>query len=126
MPDARDLLTAYREVLTGLKRRSGPVGALLVPLELTSEVLEQLLLRQQELEAQLAGAAAPLTSLLELARDAPASLRTQAKAFEAASASFAQAAVLMDRQADLLERTYALLDMPKGLGRLSPRSGGTP
>jgi methyl-accepting chemotaxis protein len=117
MPEPRDLLSAYREMLSGLRRGAGPAGALFSPLEMTAELLEQLLSRQQDLEAQLNTTLQPLRAMYGLARDAPAALRTQARAFEAASASFDQAAQVMNRQADLLERTVAALDTPAGLLR---------
>jgi hypothetical protein len=117
MPEPRDLLSAYREMLNGLRRGAGPAGAVFSPLELTADLLEQLLGRQQDLETQLNTALQPLKAMYGLSRDAPAALRTQARAFEAASASFDQAAQVMNRQADLLERTVAALDVPAGLLR---------
>lgn len=117
MPEPRHLLSAYREMLTGLRRGAGPAGTLFAPLEMTADLVEQLLGRQQDLETQLNAAVQPLRAMYGLARDTPAALRTQARAFEAASASFDQAAQLMNRQADLLERTIAALDVPAGLLR---------
>jgi hypothetical protein len=123
MPEPRDLLSAYREMLHGLRRGAGPAGALFSPLELTADLLEQLLGRQQDLEAQLKTALQPLQAMYGLVRDAPTALRTQARAFEAASTSFDQAAQVMNRQADLLERTIAALDVPAGLLRSALPSG---
>ena len=123
VPEPRELLTAYRERLSGLRRGAGPAGALFSPLELSADLLEQLLGRQQALETQLNTALQPLKAAYGLTRDAPALLRTQARAFEAASTSFDQAAQIMNRQADLLERTLAGLDVPAGLLR-SARSSG--
>jgi hypothetical protein len=120
MPEPRDLLTSYREVVQGLRRAAGPVGALFTPLELTADVLEQVLERQQALEAQLAAAMQPLVLAGDLAREAPTTLRTQAKAFEAAAASFHQVAELLNVQADLLEKTVSVLAIPKGM---IPRRG---
>ena len=117
MPEPRNVLSAYREMLSGLRRGAGPVGALFAPLEMTADLLEQLLGRQQDLESQLNAAVQPLRAMYGLARDTPAALRTQARAFEAAAASFEQAAQVMNRQADLLERTIAALDVPAGLLR---------
>ena len=117
MAEPRDLLSAYREMLSGLRRGAGPVGALFSPLEMTAELLEQVLGRQQDLETQLNATLQPLRAMYGLARDTPAALRTQAKAFEAASASFDQAAKVMNGQADLLERTLGALDLPAGLLR---------
>jgi hypothetical protein len=117
MPEPRHLLSAYREMLSGLRRGAGPAGALFAPLEMTADLLEQLLGRQQDLETQLNAAVQPLRAMYGLARDTPAALRTQARAFEAASASFDQAAQVMNGQADLLERAIAALDVPAGLLR---------
>jgi hypothetical protein len=128
MPEPRHLLSAYREMLSGLHRGAGPIGALFSPLEMTADLLEQLLGRQQDLETQLNAAVQPLRAMYVLARDTPAALRTQARAFEAASASFDQAAQVMNRQADLLERTIAALDVPAGLLRSvqPPDKGASP
>lgn len=124
MPEPRDLMSGYREALRVLRRNAGPAGVLFAPLELTADVLEQLVTRQQELEAQLGAAMQPLGALAGLARDAPAALRTQAKAFEAAALSFGQAAEVLNLQADLLERTIGVLDAPAGLLRSLRATGG--
>lgn len=127
MPEPRQLLSAYREMLSGLRRGAGPAGALFSPLDLTADLLEGLLSRQQDLEAQLNGALQPLRAMYGLARDTPDALRAQARAFEAASASFDQAAQVMNLQADLLERTLAALDVPAGLLRsVRPPDKGEP
>ena len=94
---------------------------------MTADLLEGLLSRQQDLETQLNAAVQPLRGMYGLARDTPAALRTQARAFEAASASFAQAAQVMNLQADLLERTLAAFDVPAGLLRsVRPSDKGVP
>ena len=119
MPEPRDLLSRYREMLQGLRRGAGPAGALLAPLQLTADLLDQVLRRQEDVEGQLREALQRFEALYELAHDAPATLRTQAKAFAAAAAAFEQAARVMDLQADLLERTGAALNVPSSL--LHPR-----
>jgi hypothetical protein len=124
MPDARELLSSYRELLAGLRRSAGPLGAVLKPLEVQGDLLDQLLQRQGSVEAQLQDALQPLGAMYELARDAPAVLRSQAKAFAAASASFQQAADLLNLQADVLERAGAALDVPTGALRSLRRSAG--
>lgn len=127
MPEPHDLLTSYRQMLRTLRHGAGPAGALFAPLELSADLLEQLLSRQHDLETQLAAALQPLRAVSGLAHDAPAALRTQARAFEAASVSFAQAAQLMNQQADLLERTVAALDLPASLLRsVRPSGAGAP
>ena len=107
MPDARDLLSTYREVLQSLRRSAGPVGGIVRPLEIQADIVDQLLQRQQDVEAQLQQVVQPLGSIYELTRDAPAVLRSQEKAFSAAATSFQQAADLLNLQADLLERAGA-------------------
>jgi hypothetical protein len=116
-PNPRELLSAYRETLRELRRHAGLVAPLLRPLEVQAELIEQALERQEELERTVSGVLAPLESMVDLARDAPTTLRTQAKAFEAASAAFKQAADVMNLQADLLERTAAALSAPAELLR---------
>jgi hypothetical protein len=115
--EPRDLLGAYRDTLRELQRNAGPLGPLMSPLLLQADVVERLLRRQGELEARVASALSPFASLAELTRDAPAALRTNAKAFEAASVSFKQAADVMNLQADVLERTLGALNVPGGIIR---------
>ena len=126
MADPRDLISTYRNMVQGLRRSAGPAGALFAPMEMTADVLEQVLRRQQDLETQVRTALAPLEGVYGLARDTPAALRAQAQAFEAASTSFGHAAELMKRQADLLEGTFAALDVPGQVLRSvrSPGDGG--
>ena len=55
-------------------------------------------------------------------KDYPAA---QAKAFEAAALSFTQAAAVMNGQAELLERTFVVLDVPKAIVDSVRSSGST-
>jgi hypothetical protein len=123
MADANDLLSTYRDLLSGLRRTAGPMGALVRPLEIQADLVDQLLQRQRTVETQLQNAVQPLGAMYELARDAPAVLRSQAKAFAAAGTSFQQAAELLNFQADLLERTGAALDIPSDVLRGVRRAG---
>ncbi len=113
----RDLLGAYREALGELRRTAGPLGPLVAPLQVQADVLERLLGRQGDLEARVAAAITPFATAAELTREAPAALRAQAKAFDAASVAFKQAADVMNLQADLLERTLGALSVPGGVLR---------
>ena len=112
MPEPRELLSAYRDMLKGLRRGAGPFGGLVAPLQLTADLLDQMVERQQALEVQVDVARKELETVYELLRDAPATLRTQAKAFTAAGTAFEQAASLMELQADVLERAGAVLTVP--------------
>jgi hypothetical protein len=123
MPDANELLSTYRDLLAGVRRTAGPMGSLVRPLEIQADLLDQLLQRQRTVETQLQSAVQPLGAMYELARDAPAVLRSQAKAFAAAGTSFQQAADLLNLQADLLEKTGAALDVPADVLRGLKRSG---
>src|SRR5262245_60858645 len=115
MPEPRELLSAYRDMLKDLRRGMGPVGVFVAPMQITADLLDQLLDQQQALETQVDLSMQQLGAVYELARDAPASLRTQAKAFAAAAAAFNQAADVMNVQANLLERTGAALNVPARL-----------
>jgi hypothetical protein len=125
VPDAHELLSTYRDLLQGLRRGAGPAGALVRPLEIQADLLDQLLQRQRDVEGQLQEAVQPIGAMVELVRDAPSVLRSQAKAFTAAARSFDQAAEVLTFQADLLERTGAAFDVPSGVLR-SVRGRGTP
>jgi hypothetical protein len=122
MPEPRDLLDAYRDGLKNVRRSAGPLGALVAPLQVGADVLDQMLTRQQALETQVDDTIRQLETVYELARDAPAALRTQAKAFSAAAVAFEQAAQVMNLQADLLERTGSALTVPARLLRRPPRA----
>jgi len=116
--EPRDLLSAYQDALRDLRRNAGPLGPLLAPLQVQADVMSGLLRRQGELEARVTGATSlfgALGAAAELTRDAPATLRTNAKAFEAASVSFKQAADVLNLQADLLERALGALSVPGGV-----------
>jgi hypothetical protein len=117
MAESRDLMTTYRDLLRDLRKQAGIAGPLLAPLQMQADLIEQALSRQGEFERRVTGLLEPMGALMELARDAPATLRTQAKAFETASVSFRQAAEVMNLQADLLERAGAALERPAGLLR---------
>ncbi|MEA2171897.1 MAG: hypothetical protein QOF76_5197 [Solirubrobacteraceae bacterium] len=112
MPDPRELLSAYQDALKGLRRGVGPAGALVAPLQVGADLMGQVLHGQEALETQVDATLLQLETIFQLARDAPAALRTQATAFTAAAVAFEQAAQVMNAQADLLERTGAALKVP--------------
>lgn len=112
MADPREALTTYRDALKSLRKGAGPLGVVVTPLQLGADVLDQLLKRQQDLEQDLGELRRQFETLVELARDGPATLRTQSKAFSAAATALDQAADAMNVQADLLERTGAVISAP--------------
>jgi hypothetical protein len=115
-----DLLHAWEQVIRQLRGAAAPLTdqseltrVLLVPIQKQAELLEQLLHRQAELEKELAGRVlAPVTVALDLVEQSSAAMRAQAKALDAASASFKQAAELLELQASLLERATATVRDP--------------
>src|SRR3954465_6566885 len=99
MVDPRDLLRQLRNATSPI---TGPM----------SELLEGVLSRQAELEKQVVGRVfAPLNIVVDSLEKTTAAMRTQAQAFNAASAAFKQSAELLEVQAATLEKaTDALRD----------------
>jgi hypothetical protein len=134
MPEMPDLVGAWREALGQLQQLSasiagGTTGAareLLAPLQRQTEIIEQLLRRQIEIEQELMGRAiAPARATAEALDKAPAAMRAQAAAFRAAAASFTQAGELLEVQAAAVEQTITALMAPVhvaqwGLGQRPP------
>jgi hypothetical protein len=132
MPDAQDLLSAWREATHQLRGLAGSVAgqagsvpvALLAPLQRQADLIEQMLRRQLELEQELLKrAVAPAQATADALGHAPEAMRAQAAAFRAAAASFTQVADLLDVEAAAVDQTLSILKTPVqaaqwGLGRL--------
>jgi hypothetical protein len=122
IPDPADLLHAAEDALRQLRDFTAPVteqselGRRVVePLQRQAELLEQLVQRQAQFERDMLGRlTAPLSGALDLLEQSTAAMRAQARAFEAASTSFKQAAELLDLQASLLERAAESVRDPVG------------
>jgi hypothetical protein len=121
MADPADVLHAWEEVIRQLRGAASPVtGAseellhkLMVPVQRQAELLEQVVRRQAELEKDLAARVlAPAGMALDLLEQTSAAMRAQARAFETASASFHQAAELLDLQAALIEQASGSMRDP--------------
>jgi len=113
MADPADLLHAWQEVIKQLRTAAAPltgpsedaVRQLVAPLQHQADLLEQGLRRQVQFEKDLVDRVlAPVGVLLDVLDQSATALRTQAKAFDAAAASFKQAAELLEVQASLLDR----------------------
>jgi hypothetical protein len=126
MPDIPDLLGAWRDAAAQLERMAASLadqaghGArdVLGPLQRQSEVIEQLVRRQVELERQLVQQAlAPARATAEALEKAPDGMRAQAAAFRAVARSFDQAAELLEVQAATLQQTVAMLTAPVDIAR---------
>ena len=135
MPELPDLLAAWRDAAGQLHRAATAVadeaghGAreVLAPLQRQSELVEQLLHRQLELEQERARRAlAPALATAEALDKAPAAMRAQAAAFRTAAASFHQAADLLDVQAAAVDQTIGALQAPVDLARRGLRRHGGP
>lgn len=132
MPDVPDLLGAWRDAAGQLQGLAASIATqagsgardVLGPLQRQSEIIEQLLRRQIEVEQQLVGRLlAPAQATVDALEKAPDAMRAQAAAFRAAAASFSQAADLLEVQATALEGSIGLLKAPvqiaqRGLGGL--------
>jgi len=137
MPDMPDLVGAWHDAVRQLQQLASSIAGdttgaardLLGPLQRQTEIVEQLLRRQIEIEQELVNRAiAPARATAEALEKAPAAMRAQAAAFRAAAASFTQAGELLEVQAAAVEQTIAALLAPvhmaqRGLGQ---RPGGEP
>ena len=133
MPEIPDPVGAWRDAAGQLQRVAGALadqaghGArdVLGPLQRQSELIEQLLRRQLDLEQELARRAlAPARATVEALNKAPDTMRAQAGAFRTAAAAFQQAAELLDLQAAAIEESIRAITAPldvarHGLGRRS-------
>jgi hypothetical protein len=116
MADARDLLNAWQDALKGIRGVASPATG----------ALEHVLRRQMDFERQLVSRVlAPLNVVLDSLEGTAKAMRTQADAFEAASAAFKQSAELLDVQASMLEKAIEALrdpaDFVRSAGGLAER-----
>lgn len=80
--------------------------------------VEQLVEREQRLQAELAGRVfAPVDAVFDLLADSGTTMRRQAEALEAAGRALEETAALMKSQAELFERTVGMLRQPADLAR---------
>jgi hypothetical protein len=111
VPDLGDLLRAWESAIREVGGLAGSLvsgsadltGQLTAPMQKQAELLEQILQRQLELERELISViTSPARRVLDLSAQTTEAMAAQARAFRAASLSLAQAADLMEQQADLL------------------------
>jgi hypothetical protein len=120
MADAGDVLRAWQDVIKQLRGAAGSVAGqsdlvrqLVGPLQRQAELVEQGLRRQLDFERDIAGRLlAPINVLIDAMDQTSTAMRTQAQAFDAASASFKQASELLELQAGLIERSVQALRDP--------------
>ena len=85
------------------------LGAMQRQITLVQEVID----RERKLQREITGRlVAPVDAVFDLLEETGATLRAQAEAVEAASRALTEAAVLMQRQAELFERTIVAVRQP--------------
>jgi hypothetical protein len=85
------------------------LGAMQRQVNLVQEVIE----RERRLQRDITGRlVAPVDAVFDLLEETGATLRAQAEAVESASRALTEAAVLMQRQAELFERTIVAVRQP--------------
>jgi methyl-accepting chemotaxis protein len=116
MADASDLIRAWEAVIREVAGLAGSVvsgGAQQLPLHREVEQLRQLLIRQVEFDRQLLSAmTSPARRVLDLSAQTTEAMAAQARAFREMSASMAQAADLLEQQAELLGAAIATMRDP--------------
>ena len=135
MPEVPDLVGAWRDAAGQLQRVAGALadqaghGArdVLGPLQRQSELIEQLVRRQLELEQELARRAlAPARATVEALEKTPDTMRAQAGAFRTAASAFQQAAELLELQAAAIEQSIRTITLPLDVARRGLDRGGEP
>ncbi len=122
MADPADLVRAWQDALQQLRTvaaanlDASTRGKLIAPLQRQAEVLEQALRRQADFDARLGGRLlSPMQGFVAALEQAPATMRAQAQAFEAAAFSFKQAAEALEAQAAVIERAVSTMTLPADL-----------
>jgi hypothetical protein len=76
-------------------------------------LVQELIDRERKLQREITGRlVAPVDAVFDLLEETGATLRAQAEAVEAASRALTEAALLMQRQAELFERTIVAVRQP--------------
>ena len=111
MPEPADLFRAWETVIREIGNLASSVvsgsaeigGQIASPLQSQVEQLQQIVMRQIELERQLLSViATPAKRILDLSSQTTDAMAAQARAFREMSLSMAQAADLLEQQAELL------------------------
>jgi hypothetical protein len=131
MPDPADLLRAWEAAVRELGGLAGSLvhgsaemsSQLAGPLQRQTELLEQIMRRQLELERELiATLTTPARTVLDLSAQTAEAMAQQARAFRSASVAMGQAADLLERQAELFGAAIATVRDPLGAVRAAGES----
>jgi hypothetical protein len=136
MPDlnGRELLSEWRQVMESVlssaasaASRTELPGDLVRASQRQLELLAQLVEREQRLQGGLLdGLLAPVDAVFDLLAESGATLRRQAETLETAGRALQDTAVLMKQQAELFERTIAMMRRPTSAARSAARGGRSP
>jgi hypothetical protein len=125
MPDGRDILREWQDAMQsigsaakGAAGRSELPKALLTPMQRQLELLQAVVERERNLQAELFGhLLEPIDAVFDLLEESGKTFRAQADALEQASAALEQTAQLMQTQAEIYEKTIRALREPADLAR---------
>jgi methyl-accepting chemotaxis protein len=125
MPDGRDILREWQDAMQsigsaakGAAGRSELPKALLTPMQRQLELLQAVVERERNLQAELFGhLLEPIDAVFDLLEESGKTFRAQADALEQASAALEQTAQHMQTQAEIYERTIRALREPADLAR---------
>jgi hypothetical protein len=137
MAERRDILRDWEDAMqsiAGTARaaagRSELPKALLTPMQRQLELLQEVVERERNLQAEVFGhLLEPIDAVFDLLEESGKTFRAQADALEEASAALEQTAKLMQTQAEIYEGTIRALREPAELARklagAKPRKRGS-
>jgi hypothetical protein len=127
MPEfgGHDLVGEWRAAMQSLLAAAGTAaGRAELPQQLTApmrrqvELLEELVAREQRMQADILGRAfAPVDAIFDLLEQSGAAMRKQAEALSESARALEQTAELVRAQAELYERTIRTLREPSRLAK---------
>jgi hypothetical protein len=125
MPDGRDILRDWQDAMQSIAStarqtagRSELPKALLTPMQRQLELLQEVVERERNLQADVLGHLLdPIDAVFDLLEESGKTFRAQADALEQASAALEQTAQLMQTQAEIYENTIKALREPAAIAR---------
>ena len=125
MAEGRDILGEWQAAMQSIAStarqtagRSELPKALLTPMQRQLELLQEVVERERNLQADLFGHLLdPIDAVFDLLEESGKTFRAQADALEEASAALEQTAQLMQTQAEIYENTIRALREPAALAR---------
>jgi hypothetical protein len=125
MPDGRDILRDWQDAMQSIAStarqtagRSELPKALLTPMQRQLELLQEVVERERNLQADVLGHLLdPIDAVFDLLEESGKTFRAQADALEQASAALEQTAQLMQTQGEIYENTIKALREPAAIAR---------